>query len=69
MSSLQTQIYEVKESCNCCGGRYNEIVVIDSEDLVIHECETKCIMCGFLDYWSHGQFISSQNGHNSCEKY
>ncbi len=59
--------YDVKESCNKCGGK-NEVKPNDTEDGFVNEAFTKCIDCGFEDYWAHGFFESSQYIESKCRK-
>ncbi len=65
--------YHEPSSCNKCGKGINDFigfpVTIES-----HLCETKtkCIDCGFEDYWAYGWFDSSccEDGIESkCDTY
>ena len=60
--------YHRKETCNNCGS-LNELTKTDSEEHVIHEADTKCTCCGFIDHWVCGFFESMQDGYDKCEKY
>ena len=60
--------YHRKETCNNCGS-LNEIQRTDSEDNIIHECDTKCTCCEFNDHWARGFFESMIDGYDKCEKY
>lgn len=69
MSETQTPTkFHNKGSCNKCGGQ-TSIKVVDSENGVVHECETACKDCGFVDFWAHGFFQSMQDGFDKCLKY
>ena len=60
--------YHCKESCNRCG-ESTKIGRTDEDEGLIHECETECKTCGFIDFWAHGFFISMTDGFNECKKY
>lgn len=60
--------YHCMRTCNNCGG-INKITRTDSEDNIIHECDTECTRCGFKDHWAHGFFESIVDGYDKCEKY
>jgi len=60
--------YHCHDSCNSCGD-VNECKTTDSLDGRMMECETKCKKCGFVDYWAHGFFESSQEIESKCQTY
>jgi len=66
---MANKYYHVKESCNFCGGENDIVKITDSMEGRIHECETKCLDCGEIDYWATGFFESSQNIEGKCKKY
>ena len=47
--------YDNKHHCNNCTGE-NEIVVVSMDGGYISECDTKCIKCGYANYWAYGYF-------------
>ena len=62
-------LYDSMRSCNKCGSNKNTIVVRDSIESTICECDTKCSICGFEDYWAYGFFESRQDGYDKALKY
>ena len=60
--------YHCYDSCNKCGD-VNDVQVTDSMEGHLMECKTKCIKCGFEDYWAHGFFESSQDIESKCKTY
>lgn len=60
--------YHCNDSCNKCGD-VNSITVTDTLGGRLMECKTKCLKCGFEDYWAHGFFESSQEIESKCKKY
>lgn len=60
--------YHCYDSCNKCGD-VNDYAVTDSLDGRMMECETKCMKCGFTDYWTHGFFESAQEIESKCQTY
>lgn len=55
MSDIKTISYQEKVVCNSCKGE-NEILQSVVSGGLVYECETRCKVCGFEDYWSHGFF-------------
>ena len=60
--------YHVLESCNRCS-QTNDVELIDTINGHACEAKTKCLTCGFKDYWAYGFFESSQERESNCEKY
>lgn len=60
--------YHIVTSCNNCKGE-NELIAPSYEDGHLHETVTKCIECGFEDYWAYGYFQSGSEMVSNCEKY
>lgn len=62
--------YDLKTSCNYCGGENNEVTdIIDNINEHISECKTTCKDCGKHDYWDTGHFMSSSQIEGKCKKY
>lgn len=61
-------IYDCPDSCNKCGGK-NKTIAKDSVADIVTEYKTKCVDCGFEDYWVTGFFQSGVDGYNKSEKY
>lgn len=62
-------LYDSMRSCNRCGANKNKILIKDSIESIICECETTCTVCGFEDYWAYGFFESGQDGYDKALKY
>ena len=60
--------YHTRSTCNKCGG-INKETVKDSGNGVVYESETMCTVCGFVDFWAYGFFMSAEDGFNECRKY
>jgi len=60
--------YHCYDSCNKCSG-VNDFNAVYSDTGHIEECETKCTICGFKDYWAYGFFESSQEIESKCKTY
>ena len=61
--------YHCMDSCNKCASETITSRVAQSDGGHISECETKCTVCGFKDYWAYGFFESGQEMVSNCEKY
>lgn len=67
---MKHEWYDTPESCNRCGIGKNTIVVKDSIEGTPSEHETKCQLCGFVDYWAFGYFESNRSLENpKCAQY
>lgn len=55
-------------SCNKCGSE-NDYTEKSFDGGFVSEAVTKCVDCGFEDYWSYGHFDSAADGLNKCRKY
>lgn len=60
--------YNNPSSCNKCRGE-NDIYSEVYEQGLMYECMTKCLECGFEDYWSHGFYESGAEMESKCKKY
>lgn len=56
-----THKYNNKFKCSKCKNLANKIKVMDCLNFTICECKTKCLNCGFEDYWAYGFFESGLN--------
>lgn len=60
--------YHRVESCNKCRG-FNKLSRESYDSGHLHEASTKCVDCGFEDYWAFGYFESGAEMESKCEKY
>jgi hypothetical protein len=60
--------YHCYTSCNKCSGD-NEINIRSTDNGVVSECETKCNVCGFNDYWAYGWYESGSEMDSNCKTY
>lgn len=60
--------YDNPGSCNECGEKTTQNVIAYDE-YVPCEMNTKCIVCGFEDYWAYGIYESSSEMKGKCKKY
>lgn len=59
--------FQDKDTCNKCGGcnKFDGFAWMDSDS----EIKTKCLGCGFEDYWQFGFFYSSHYGLDAADEY
>ena len=50
--------YHNIEKCRQCEGE-NDLVNPSCDEAGVYESETKCLVCGFMDYWAYGFFQST----------
>lgn len=61
--------YQNPNSCNKCGEMSNILTNTVYCDGDSGETETKCSMCGFIDYWAYGFFESGSEIKNKAQTY